>query len=143
MLEFKSRIPEEFRLHSRVKHLESQWKFNGIPLEYHRNTAADFVQIYRMFSRIIPTKYHSFLTERTGILMEILWYFYGIFVVFSRIWVVFWWNFSGLLMKFQSKKQCERSYLKNLTSIFAEFFIYFLILLYPTTEWKKPCTVGI
>ena len=85
MLEFKSRIPEEFRLHSRVKHLESQWKFNGIPLEYHRNTAADFVQIYRMFSRIIPMKCHSFLAERTGILMEILWYFDGIFVVFSRI----------------------------------------------------------
>ena len=89
MLEFESRIPEEFRLHSRVKHLESQWKFNGIPLEYHRNTAADFVQIYRMFSRIIPMKYHSFLAERTGILMKILWYF-----------LEFEWYFDGILVVF-------------------------------------------
>ena len=128
MLQFQSGIPEKFRWHSRGKHLELQRNFDGIPLEYRRNTAADFVQIYRMFSRIIPMKYHSFFGGKNQ-------NSYGIFVVF-------WWNFSGILMEFQSKKQCERSYLWNLTSIFAEFFMYFLILLFPKRAWKKPCTVG-
>ena len=78
------------------------WNHSGILMKFHWNT--DFVQIYRMFSRIIPMKYHSFFAERTGILMEFLWYFDGMFVVFCRIWVVFWWNFSSILMEFQSKK---------------------------------------
>ena len=82
MLEFESSIPEEFRRNSRGKHLESLWNFDGIPLEYHWNTAADFVQIYRMFSRIIPMKYHSFFGGKNR-------NSYGIFVVF-------WWNFCGI-----------------------------------------------
>ena len=57
------------------KHLELLWNFDGIPLEYHRNTAADFVQIYRMFFRIIPMKYQSFFGGKNR-------NSYGIFVVF-------------------------------------------------------------
>ena len=64
------------------KHLELLWNFDGIPLEYHRKTADDFVQIYRMFSRIIPMKYHIFFGGKKQ-------NSYGIFVVFSRIWVLF------------------------------------------------------
>ena len=64
------------------KHLESEWNFDGFPLEYHQNTAADFVQIYRTFSRIISMKYHSFFGGKNR-------KSYGILVVF-------WWNFCGI-----------------------------------------------
>ena len=112
---------------------------SGILMEFHWNTIGILPSIlYKFtacFSELFRIKYHSFFggENRNS---------YGIFVVFSRIWEVFWWDFSGLLMKSQSKKQCKRSYLQNLTSFFAEFFIYFLILLYPKREWKKPCTIG-
>ena len=130
MLELWNGIPEEFRWHSRGKHLESQRNFDGIPLEYRRNTAADFVQIYRMFSRIIPMKFHSFFCVKNrnscGIFVVFWWNFYGIFT-----------NLGGILMEFlryfltipRSKKQWGRPYLRNLTSILVEFFMYFLILL--------------
>ena len=121
------------------------WNHSGILMEFHWNTIGILPPILSKFTACFPELFRwnttHFLVERTGILMEFLWYFDGIFVVFSRIWVVFWWNFSGILMEFQSKKQCERSYLQNLTSISAEFFMYFLILLYPKRAWKKPCTV--
>ena len=128
MLEFQSGIPEEIRRQPWAKHLESQRNFDGIPLEYLWNTAADFVQNYRMFFRIIPMKYDSF--------------FWGKNQNSCGIFLVFWWNFCGILMEFQSKKQCERSYIQNLTGIFAKFFIYFFILLYLKRAWKKPSTDG-
>ena len=115
-------------------------------MEFHWNTIGIPPPILSKFTACFPELFQwnttHFLAERTGILMEFSWYFDEILVVFSRIWVVFWWNFSGILMEFQSKKQCKRSYLQNLTGNFAEFFMYFLILLYPKRTWKKPCTVG-
>ena len=69
------RIPEEFRWHFRSKHLESKRNFDGIPLEYRRSTDANFVQIYRLFSRIIPMKYHTFFGGKN-------WDSHGVFVVF-------------------------------------------------------------
>ena len=126
----------EFRWLSRGKHLESQWNFDGTPLEYHRNTAADFVQIYRMFSRLFQWNTTHFLAERTGIFMKFLWYFDGIFVVFSRIWMVFSWNFGGILMEFQSKKQYERSYLQNY-QYFCRIFHVFSHLAIPQKSMEK------
>ena len=122
------------------------WNHSGILMELHWNTIGILPLILSKFTTCFPEIFRwnttHFLAERTGILMEFLWPFEGILVVFSRIWVVFWWNFSGTLMELQTKKQCEGSYLQNLIGIFAEFFIYFLILLYPYREWQKPSTVG-
>ena len=92
-------------------------------LEYHRNTAADFVQIYRMFSRFIPMKYHSFFGEKNR-------NSYGIFVAFS-------WNFSCIFTELQSKKTMRKVLLQNITSVFAEFFMNFLILLYRQKSMEK------
>ena len=101
------------------------WNHSGILMEFHLNTGGILPLILSKFTACFPELFRwnttHFLAERTGILMGFLWYFDGIFVVFSRIWVVFWWNFSDILMEFQSKKQCERSYLRNLTDIFEEF----------------------
>ena len=66
--------------------MESQRNFDGIPLEFHRNTAANFVQIYRMFSRIIPMNSCGIFF---GILMEFLWHF-----------LEFGWYFDGILVVF-------------------------------------------
>ena len=122
------------------------WNNSGILMEFYWNTIRIRPPILSKFSACFPQLFRRntthFLAKRTGIHMEFFWYFDRIFVVFSKIWVVFWWTFSGILMEFQSKKQCEKSHLQNLTGIFAEFFIDFLILLYPNREWKKPCTVG-
>ena len=122
------------------------WNNSLILMEFHWNPIGILPPILSKFTPCFPELFRwnttHFLVERTGILMEFLRYFDGIFVVFSRIWVVFWWNFSGILMEFQSKKQCKRSYLQNLTSIFVEFFIFFLILLYPKRAWENPCSVG-
>ena len=122
------------------------WNNSGILMEFYWNTIRIRPPILSKFSACFPQLFRRntthFLAKRTGIHMEFFWYFDRIFVVFSKIWVVFWWTFSGILMEFQSKKQCEKSYLQNLTSIFAEFFMYFLILLYPKRAWKKPSTVG-
>ena len=111
-------------------------------MEFHWNTIGILPPILSKFTACFPELFRRntthFLVERTRFLMEFLRYFDGTFVVFSRIWVVFSWNFSSILMEFHSKKQCERSYLQNLTSIFAEFFMYFLILLHPKRAWKNP-----
>ena len=115
---------------------------SNFQLEYHRNTAADFVQIYGMFSRVILMKYHLFFGGKNRNSYGILWYFDKIFVVFSRIWVVFCWNFSGILMEFQAKKAMQKVLLAEFNRYFAEFFMFFLILLYPKRAWKKLCTVG-
>ena len=112
----------------------NMWNHRGILMEFHWNSIEILPPILSKFTACFPELF-------LWILVEFFWYFNGIFVAFFRIWVVFWWNFSGILMEFQSKKQCERSYLQNLTSISAEFFMYFLILLYPKKAWKKPCTV--
>ena len=121
------------------------WNHSGILMECHWNTILlppILSKFTACFSELFRWNTTHFLVERTGTLMEFVTYFDGIFVVFSRICVVFWWNFSGILMELQSKKQCKRSYLQNVTGIFAEFFIHFFILLYPNREWKKPSTVG-
>ena len=119
--------------------VEFSWNSTGIPSEYCRRFCPNLPHVFQNYSDEIPLifwrKEPEFLWNFCSILM-------GFFVVFSRIWVVFWCNFSGILMEFQSKKQCERSYLENLTGIFAKFFMYFLILLYPKRAWKNPCTVG-
>ena len=118
------------------------WNHSGILMEFDWNTIGILPPIFSKLTTWFPELFRwnttHFLVERTGILMEFLRYFDGIFVVFSRIWVVFWWNFSGILMEFQSKKQCERSYLQNLTSIFAEFFMYFLICYTRKEHGKSP-----
>ena len=122
MLEFWNGIPEEFRWHSRAKHLESQQNFDGIPLEYWRNTVADFVQIYHMLSRIIPMKFHSFFCVKNrnscGIFGVFWWDFCGIFSNLGGILIEFLWYFP------RSKKQWGRPYLRNLTSILVEFFVF-------------------
>ena len=74
------------------------WNQNGILMEFHWNTGGILPPILSKFTTCFPELFQwnttHFLMERTGILMEFLWYFDGIFVVFSRIWVVFWWNSS-------------------------------------------------
>ena len=116
-------------------------------MEFHWNTIGILPAILSKFNACFPELFRwnttNFLEERTGILIEFLWYFDGIFVVFSRIWMMFSWNFSGILMEFQSKKQCERSYLQNLTGIFAEFFMYSRILLYPKEHGKSPALLEL
>ena len=119
---------------------------SGILMEFYWNTIGILPAIFSKFTACFPKLFQwnttDFLAERSDILMEFSWYFDKIFVVFSRIWVVFWYNFSGSLMEFHSKKQCKGFYLQNLTDIFVEFFIYFFILLYPKRAWKNPCTAG-
>ena len=118
------------------------WNNSGILMEFYWNTIRIRPPTLSKFTACFPQLFRRntthFLAKRTGIHMEFFWYFDRIFVVFSKIWVVFWWTFSGILMEFQSKKQCKKSYLQNLTSIFAEFFIDFLILLYPNKKGKRP-----
>ena len=115
------------------------WNHSGILMEFHWNTDGILLPILSKFTACFPELFWwnttHFLAERTGILREFLWNFDGIVVVFPRIWVVFWWNFSGILIEFHSKTQWERSYFRfNFTGIFVEFFMYFLILLYPIPQ---------
>ena len=111
MLEFQSSILEEFRWHSRGKHLKSQWNFDRISLECHRNTAADFVQIYRMFSRIILMKYHSFFWRKEP---EFLWNFCGTLMEFLWYFLEFGWYFDGILVVFRLNSS-QKSNAKGLT----------------------------
>ena len=106
------------------------WNHSGILMEFHWNTIGILPPILSKFTACFPKLFRWNTTHFWWKEPELFWNFGGI-----------WWNLGGILMEFQSKRQCERSYLQNLTSIFVEFFMYFLILLYPKRAWKKPCTV--
>ena len=108
---------------------------SGMAVEFWWNSTAIPSEYCHRFCPNLPHIFENYCNNTTHFFCGKNRNFYGIFVVF-------WWNSSGILMEFQSKKQCERSYLQNLTGIFVELFIYFLILLYPKRAWKKPCTVG-
>ena len=116
------------------------WNHSVILTQFHWNTIGVLPLILSKFTACFPELFRwnilHFLTERTGILTKFLWYFDGIFVLFFRIWVVFWWDFSGAFTEFQSKKQCKRSYSQNLNGIFAEFFI-FTHLVIPQQRMEK------
>ena len=67
------------------------WNHSGILMEFHWNTIGILPPILSKFTACFPELFRwnttHFLAERTGILMEFLWYFDGILVVF-------WWNSS-------------------------------------------------
>ena len=66
-----------------------------------------------------------------GIFLEFLWYLLDLGWYFDGILLVFWWNFLGIFCDYTSQKSNEKGLTTNLTSIFVEFFMYLLILLYP------------
>ena len=122
------------------------WNHSGILIEFHWNTIGILLPILSKFTAYFPELFRWNATHFWWKEQEFFWNFWGILMellrYFDGIWVVFWWNLSGILMEFQSKKQCKRSYLQNLTSVFVEFFMFFLILLYPKRAWENPCSVG-
>ena len=110
-------------------------------MEFHWNTIRILLLILSKFTACFPELFWlnatHFLAERIGILMELLWYFDGIFVVFSRIWVVFWWNFSGILMEFQSKKAMRKVLLAEFNRYFCGIFHVFFHLAIPQKSMDK------
>ena len=69
--------------------MESQWNFDGIPLEFHRNAAAVFQNYSDEIPLIFWRKEQEFLWNFCGMLMEFLWYF-----------LEFGWYFDGNLVIF-------------------------------------------
>ena len=67
------------------------WNHSGILMEFHWNTIGILPPILSKFTACFPELFWwnttHFLAEKTGILMELLWYF-------DEILVVFWWNTS-------------------------------------------------
>ena len=81
-------------------------------MEYCRRFCSKLPHVFQNYSDEIPfislRKEPEFLWNFSSILMEFLWYFLKCGCFFDAI-------LGGILMEFQSKKQCKRSYLRCLT----------------------------
>ena len=54
----------------------------------------------------------------------------------------FQWYFDGIFQVFSAAMPVTKVMGAEFNQYFGGFFMYFLILLYPRREWKKPCSDG-
>ena len=83
----------DIHLESQQNLMEVHWNTGGILSPILSNFTACFSELFRLNTT-------HFLAKGTWILVEFLWYFDGVFMVFYRFGALYWWNFSGILMEF-------------------------------------------